>query len=220
VFSFVLAGLLGYILGSLPTAFLLVRWKSRLDVRTAGSGNVGTLNSYQVTGSILVGGAVLAVDAAKGLAAVLLSGLLTDHDFARQACAGASAILGHNFPVWLRFRGGRGLATAAGVVSVFAWPLILVWGVLWSLAYAILREVNPANAAASFVLPLLLVSAPVWLIARVTVAGIPPGEFTSFVALSMIIVLVKHWEPVRAYTGRKRESDSRAQETGRGTHNE
>ncbi len=172
------------------------------------------LNSYQVTGSVAVGVAVLAVDAAKGVAAVLLSRLITGGDFAHQACAGASAILGHNFPFWLRFKGGRGLATAAGVVSVFAWPLVLVWGALWSLAYAILREVNPANAAASLVLPLLLAFAPDWLIARVTAGGIPPGEFTSFVALSMIIVLVKHWEPVRAYAGGKRESGSRAPETG------
>jgi len=220
VYSFVLAGLLGYTLGSLPTAFLLVRWKSKLDVRTAGSGNVGTLNSYQVTGSFVVGGAVLAVDAAKGLAAVLLSGVLIGHDFPREACAGAGAILGHNFPVWLRFRGGRGLATAAGVFLMLSWPLVLVWGLLWSLAYAMLREVNPANAAACVVLPLLLASSPGWLIARITAEGIPPGEFVSFVALSMIIVLVKHWEPVRAYIGGKRESRSRTPETGRGAHHE
>jgi len=173
------------------------------------------LNSYQVTGSVLVGGVVLAVDAGKGAAAVLLARLLAGPDFAHEACAGACAILGHNFPVWLRFRGGRGLATSAGVFSLFAWPLVLVWGALWSVAYAVLGEINPANASASFVLPLLLVAAPDWLIARVTAGGIPPGEFTSFVALSMVVVLVKHWEPVRAYIGGIRESKSRAPGTGK-----
>jgi acyl phosphate:glycerol-3-phosphate acyltransferase len=214
VFSFVLAGLLGYFLGSLPIAFLFVRWKSRLDIRSAGSGNVGTLNSYQVTGSFLVGAVVLALDAAKGIAAVSLSGLLPDHDFAHQACAGAFSILGHNFPVWLRFRGGRGLATAAGVFSMFCWPLVLVWGVLWSGAYLALREVNPANAVASLAVPLLLAMTPGSFLSRFTAGGIPGDEFTIFAAASMFVVLVKHLGPVRAYIGERREARSRRHDTG------
>ena len=214
MFSFVLAGLLGYFLGSLPTAYLLVRWKSRLDIRSAGSGNVGTLNSYQVTGSYLVGGVVLALDAAKGMAAVSLAGVVPGHDFAHQACAGVCAILGHNFPVWLRFRGGRGLATAAGVFSMFCWPLVLVWGVLWGAAYRALREVNPANAAASLALPLLLAATPGSVLSRFTAAGIPGDEFTMCAAVSMLVVLVKHLGPVRAYIGERREAHCRRHTTG------
>jgi glycerol-3-phosphate acyltransferase PlsY len=214
VFSFVLAGLLGYFLGSLPTAFLFVRWKSRLDIRSAGSGNVGTLNSYQVTGSFLVGAAVLALDAAKGIAAVSLSGVLPDHDFAHQACAGVCAILGHNFPVWLRFRGGRGLATAAGVFSMFCWPLVLVWGVLWSGAYMVLREVNPANAVALLLLPMLLAVTPGTLLSRFTSGRVPAEEFTLFAAAAILVVLVKHLGPVRAYIGERREARSRRNDTG------
>lgn len=214
MFSFVLAGLLGYFLGSLPIAFLFVRWKSRLDIRSAGSGNVGTLNSYQVTGSFLVGAAVLALDAAKGIAAVSLSGLLPDHDFAHQACAGVFSILGHNFPVWLRFRGGRGLATAAGVFSMFCWPLVLVWGVLWSGAYLALREVNPANAVASLAVPLLLAVTPGSFLSRFTAGGIPGEEFTIVAAASMFVVLLKHLGPVRAYIGERREARFRRHDKG------
>jgi glycerol-3-phosphate acyltransferase PlsY len=214
VFSFVLAGLLGYLLGSLPTAFLLVRWKSRLDVRTAGSGNVGTLNSYEVTGSFLVGALVLAVDAAKGMAAVALSGALPNHDFAHQACAGVFSLLGHNFPVWLRFRGGRGLATAAGVFSMFCWPLVLVWGILWSGAYLVLRGVNPANAVACLLVPLLPALIPDMIFSRFTANGIGEGEFTLFAAASMLVVLVKHLEPVRAYIVERRGAHSRPHDTG------
>jgi glycerol-3-phosphate acyltransferase PlsY len=199
VFSFVFAGLLGYLLGSIPTAFLFVRWKSRLDIRSAGSGNVGTLNAFTVTGSVVVGASVLVADAAKGVCAVALAGLLPEHDFAQRACAGFFAIAGHNFPVWLRFRGGRGLATAAGVFSVFCWPLIPVWGLLWGGAFALLREVNAANAAASFLLPVLLEAVPAAFLSRFTAGGVPGGEFRIFAALSMIVVLVKLWEPVRAY---------------------
>jgi glycerol-3-phosphate acyltransferase PlsY len=206
VFSFVLAGLLGYLLGSIPAAFLFVHWKSRLDIRSAGSGNVGTLNAYTVTGSILIGASVLAADAAKGVCAVALAGLLPEHDFAHQACAGFFAIAGHNFPVWLRFKGGRGLATAAGVFSMFCWPLILVWGLLWGGAFAVLREVNAANAAASIVLPVLLEAAPGAFLSRFTAEGVPGGGLTLFAAVSMIVVLVKLWEPVRAYIKGKGEN--------------
>ena len=216
MFSFVLAGLLGYFLGSLPTAFLLVRWISRLDIRSAGSGNVGTLNSYQVTGSFFVGAAVLLLDAAKGIGAVSLSGLLPDHDFAHQACAGVFSILGHNFPVWLRFRGGRGLATAAGVFSMFCWPLVLVWGLLWSGAYLVIREVNPANAAACLAVLLILAVTPGDVVSRFTAGGIPAVEFTMFAAASMLVVLVKHLGPVRAYIGKRREAQSRGHDTGGG----
>lgn len=216
MFSFVLAGLLGYFLGSLPTAFLFVRWKSRLDIRSAGSGNVGTLNSYQVTGSFLVGAAVLALDAAKGIGAVSLSGLLPDHDFAHQAFAGVFSILGHNFPVWLRFRGGRGLATAAGVFSMFCWPLVFVWGLFWSGAYLVLREVNPANAVASLLLPLLLAVIPGFFLSRFTAGGIPGEEFTVFAAASMFVVLVKHLAPVRAYIEERRRARFRRHDTGGG----
>ena len=216
MFSFVLAGLLGYFLGSLPTAFLLVRWKSRLDIRSAGSGNVGTLNSYQVTGSFLVGAAVLALDAAKGIAAVSVSGLLPDHDFAHQACAGVCSILGHNFPVWLRFRGGRGLATAAGVFSMFCWPLVPVWCLLWGGAYLVLREVNPANAVASLILPFLLAVTPGSFLSRFTAGGIRGEDFTFFAAASMLLVLMKHLEPVRAYIRERREARFRRHEPGGG----
>ncbi len=117
VFPLLLGGLLGYLLGSIPTAFLLVRWKSRVDIRTSGSGNVGTLNSYQVSGSKVVGFIVLVADFLKGFFAVWGTTALLGSSFEATATAGVGSVLGHNFPFWLRFHGGRGLATAAGVMS-------------------------------------------------------------------------------------------------------
>jgi glycerol-3-phosphate acyltransferase PlsY len=209
VFSFVLAGLLGYVLGSVPSAYLLVRWKSRLDVRYTGSGNVGALNSYQVTGSFLIGAAVLFVDAAKGIAAVSLSGLLAGNDFPHGACAGLLSIIGHNFPVWLRFRGGRGLATAAGAITVFCWPVLPAWGVLWAAAYALLRSVNTASAVASVLLPLVLALIPGGILTPFLSAGTGEGEFALYFAASMIVVLVKLVEPVRTYISQRRQSPAR-----------
>ena len=214
MFSYVAAGLLGYLLGSLPTAFLLVRWKSHLDVRSAGSGNVGTLNSYQVTGSLFVGAAVLAVDAAKGIAAVALAWALPEHSFACQACAGFCAVLGHNFPAWLRFRGGRGLATAAGVMVMFCPVLVIVWGALWACAFLLLREVNAANAAASVLIPLIVAVTPGGLLSRWTSHGIQGGELALYSTASMLLVLLKLCEPVRAYIRERRAPPGRPHDKG------
>ncbi len=215
MFSFAIAGVLGYLLGSLPTAFLLVHWKSSLDIRSTGSGNVGTLNSYQVTGSFVVGACVLLLDAAKGIAAVSIAWALPDHDFARQACAGVFAVIGHNFPVWLRFRGGRGLATAAGVFAMFCWPLILLWGALWGVAYIFLGEVNPANAAASIIMPVIALAVP-GALSSFAAPGIRGGDLAGAAALAMLVVLVKLVEPVLAYIKEKRAASDRTDQ-GSGT---
>ena len=117
VLPLIVAGVVGYLLGSFPTAYLMVRLKSRVDIRKAGSGNVGTLNSFMVTKSKGVGVVVLLLDLLKGVAAVTIAPLFGASDpFLAQTVAGAAAVAGHNFPVWLGGKGGRGLATGAGVM--------------------------------------------------------------------------------------------------------
>jgi acyl phosphate:glycerol-3-phosphate acyltransferase len=107
--------LLGYLLGSIPFAFLLSR-RTGIDIRHAGSGNLGAANVLRTSG---VGAAVgvLLLDVAKGAGTVLLAHRLTGGD-ATPAAAGLAAVVGHVYPVWLRFRGGKGVATACGVFSV------------------------------------------------------------------------------------------------------
>ncbi len=107
--------LFGYALGSVPFAFLVAR-RAGIDVRVAGSGNVGAANVLRTTGAPL-GVVVMALDIAKGAAAVLLTHLASG-TIASTAAAGAAAIVGHVYPVWLRFHGGKGVAVAAGVFAV------------------------------------------------------------------------------------------------------
>ena len=204
MFSFVLAGLSGYILGSFPTAFLFVRWKTHLDIRGAGSGNVGMLNSYLVTRSFPVAAAVLALDAAKGIGAVLLARAIGGDDFASGATGGACAIVGHNFPVWLAFRGGRGLATAAGVFALLAWPVVPLWGGIWLAGKMLLGDVNVANAAASLVTLLLAETLPGGALAIAGGGAVPAVEFRLFALAAFATVIVKHVAPVRAYILRRR----------------
>jgi glycerol-3-phosphate acyltransferase PlsY len=109
--------LIGYAMGSMPFAFLVAR-RAGIDVRVAGSGNVGAANVLRTTGTPL-GVAVMTLDIAKGAAAVFLT-YLGAGTVASMAAAGAAAIVGHIYPVWLRFHGGKGVAVAAGAFAVLA----------------------------------------------------------------------------------------------------
>src|SRR5215212_4923501 len=114
--------LLGYLAGSVPFAFLLAR-RAGIDVRVAGSGNVGAANVLRTTGAWR-GVTVMALDAAKGAAAVSVV-YLAAGGASVAALTGAAAIVGHIYPVWLRFRGGKGVAVAAGVFSVLTpWAML------------------------------------------------------------------------------------------------
>ncbi|MDE3156706.1 MAG: glycerol-3-phosphate 1-O-acyltransferase PlsY [Acidobacteriota bacterium] len=142
----VLLVLTGYLLGSIPFAFLLGRAGGR-DLRREGSGNLGAANVFRTRGPSRAL-AVLALDVSKGAAAVLLASRFTGAD-AAPAAAGVAAVLGHIYPVWLRFRGGKGVATACGVFSVLApvavVPAVLVFGTtLWFSRYVSLGSVLAA----------------------------------------------------------------------------
>jgi glycerol-3-phosphate acyltransferase PlsY len=107
---------LGYLVGSIPFAWLVGRLATGVDVRRAGSGNVGAANVLR-TGGVAVAVCVLLLDMAKGAASVLWATRLTAGE-SGPALAGLAAVVGHIYPVWLQFRGGKGVATAAGVFSV------------------------------------------------------------------------------------------------------
>jgi len=203
VFLLLSGGLPGYLLGSIPTAFLLVRWRTKADIRNSGSGNVGTLNSYQVTGSRIIGLVVLVADILKGFIAVWGASLLSGGVYEVIAGAGVGAVLGHNFPVWLRFKGGRGLATAAGVFMFFSPAVVAAWGVFWFTGFLPLREVNIANAIATLALLVLLWVLPDAIIAGMTlVPGLAAG-FRLFGSCILAVVLIGHVRPIIAFAERR-----------------
>ena len=115
----------GYLLGSIPTAYLLGRLKEGIDIRTVGSHNMGAMNSFYRLG-FMYGVIVLLVDMGKGAAAVGLARLLGAPNLV-EMLAGAMAVVGHNWPVWLKFRGGKGGATVIGVIG-FLMPWIFLIG--------------------------------------------------------------------------------------------
>ncbi len=122
-----------YLLGSLPTAYLIVRWARGRDLRALESGSVGALNAFRATGAGWIGWSVLAADVLKGVLAVALAG--PGSTTLLQSLLAAAAVAGHNWPIWLHGRGGKGLATAAGALTVVTPIAVPVWGVLWGLGY-------------------------------------------------------------------------------------
>ncbi len=144
--------LLGYLFGSIPFGLLLTRAAGLPDIRTIGSGNIGATNVLR-TGNKGLAAATLLLDAAKGAAPVLLAGFLSGRDAA--LWAGLGAVLGHLFPVWLRFKGGKGVATSYGVLFAVAWPVGLAAGAAWLIAAAALRRSSLAGLISFALAPFL-----------------------------------------------------------------
>src|SRR2546430_1372825 len=125
---FAAAALFGYLCGSVPFGLLLTRLAGTADIRTLGSGNIGATNVLR-TGRKGLAAATLVGDALKGTAAVLVVAHFLSREFA--VAAAASAFLGHIFPVWLAFKGGKGVATYIGVLLALAWPAAIAFGLMW-----------------------------------------------------------------------------------------
>ncbi|MEN3340577.1 MAG: acyl phosphate:glycerol-3-phosphate acyltransferase [Acidobacteriota bacterium] len=170
-----LSVLIGYLAGSVPFAFLLAR-RAGVDVRVAGSGNVGTANVLRTAGARR-GAVVLILDVGKGAGAVLLAYAVAG-GAPVAALTGAAAIVGHIYPVWLRFHGGKGVAVAAGVFSVLAPAATAVSGALFLIIVWATRYVSLASVAATLALPPVawLAGAP----ARVVIVAAGTGTLILF----------------------------------------
>lgn len=144
-----------YLLGSIPFGLLIARWVAGVDLRKAGSGNIGATNVTRVLGKTW-GSVVLLLDAAKGaIPAGLfasLFGLPAEHQMTASVLAGICAVLGHMFSPWLKFRGGKGVATATGVVMVLApWGFVAAFAVFVALfAWTRVVSIGSIGAAATF----------------------------------------------------------------------
>ena len=145
-----------YLLGSIPFAYLAVRLRKGVDIRTVGSGNVGATNAGRVLGRGWAV-AIYALDAAKGAGAVLLGRALAPGPSVEAGC-GLLAIAGHVAPVWLGFRGGKGVATATGVFLALAPLAFVIAGATWLLVAAATRMVSLASIALALALPIAVIA--------------------------------------------------------------
>src|SRR5256714_12347736 len=147
------AAAFGYLCGSIPFGVILTRLAGAPDVRAIGSGNIGATNVLR-TGRKGLAAATLVCDTLKGTAAVLVTYHLFGPDLA--ILAGIGAFLGHVFPIWLKFKGGKGVATYIGVLLALAWPAALAFGAIWILVAALTRYSSLAALIASAATPAIL----------------------------------------------------------------
>jgi len=144
-----------YLLGSIPFGLLLAKLLGGADVRRAGSGNIGATNVARVAGPV-AGMLTLILDAGKGAAAVLLAGRLSNESATWMMIAAFAALVGHCFPVWLKFKGGKGVATAAGVFVMLCPPAFLGAVILFALIVLLWRYVSLGSISAAAAMPLLI----------------------------------------------------------------
>lgn len=149
----VAAILIGYLFGSIPFGVLLTRSAGAGDLRTIGSGNIGATNVLR-TGRKGLAAATLLLDALKGAAAIfLVRAMFASAEIQLDALAAMGALLGHLLPVWLRFRGGKGVATFLGIVAALSWPVGLAAAGVWLLVLALFRYSSLAGVAMALSAP-------------------------------------------------------------------
>jgi glycerol-3-phosphate acyltransferase PlsY len=195
-----IAAIAGYLLGSIPFGLLITRAAGLGDIRAIGSGNIGATNVLR-TGRRGLAAATLVLDAGKGALAVLLARYFWGEEAAM--AAGIAAFLGHCFPVWLGFRGGKGVAVFIGVLLGWSWPVGLIFCAVWLIiAFAQRLSSLAALTAAA--------TAPIFAYA---VSGIPLAAAAAFLS---IILFIKHatnirrlWSGTEPRIGAKPASEAR-----------
>jgi glycerol-3-phosphate acyltransferase PlsY len=171
---------IGYLLGSIPFGLLLTRLAGLGDVRKIGSGSIGATNVLR-TGNKAVAALTLLLDVAKGIAAPLIGALWGPLPMIG---AGAAVAVGHMFPVWLGFRGGKGIATALGVLIALAWPVALVGGLIWLAVAILFRYSSLASLVAT--------------VAAAACAGfMVDGRRAALTAGIAVLIIARHRENIR-----------------------
>lgn len=140
----------GYLLGSIPFGLILTRLAGKGDVRKVGSGNIGATNVLRAGGKGLAA-ATLIFDALKATAAVMIARRLWPGS---EPYAAAGALMGHLYPVWLKFRGGKGVATYLGVLIALLWPIAVIFAVVWIAALLLIRISSVAGMLAAISAPI------------------------------------------------------------------
>lgn len=193
-----LIAILSYLIGSIPFAYILIKIYAKKDLRTIGSGNIGAMNSFETTGKKWIGIVVFFLDMLKGLASVVITYILTDNDFYSVNISALMAVIGHNYSIFLKFKGGRGLSTAVGVAAL-TFPLaVVLWGLFWLFGIFILRkDLFIANTIASIGAPLVYFFLPEKLITSTSFLAIPVLLYIKlFVIMVCIIILLAHIKPL------------------------
>ncbi len=194
---YLLAAAAGYLLGSIPFGLVLTRAAGLGDIRRLGSGNIGATNVLR-TGSKALAAATLLLDGGKGAVAVLA---LAPWDAGLGLIAGFAAVIGHNFPVWLRFRGGKGVATTLGVLLAVAWPVGLLACLTWLAVAAVFRYSSLAALVAIMAAPF-------------TMQWLADGSGIGLAAALAVLAIVRHQANIRRLIKREESKIGEKEKAG------
>lgn len=176
--SFLWAVVLSYVIGSIPNGLLIGKWMKGIDIRQFGSKNIGATNAYRVLGP-WPAFCVFITDLAKGVAGVYIGSFLVGTPLAMIA-GGIAAIAGHNWSMFLKFKGGRGVATGLGVIAVIAPKVTIIVFIVWALIVYFTRYVSLGSIVAAALVPFLM-----WAFGE-------QQEFLYFGIVAAVFVIVRH----------------------------
>ena len=197
--SLLLIAAAGYVIGTFPTAYVLLRISGGGDITKTGSGNVGARNIYEVSGKKWLGVTTMAIDALKGALVVYATGLLFGDWFAAKAFAAVGAVVGHNYNVFLKGKGGRGLATALGVGLAMNPLMVITWGLMYLIGYYVFkRDIAVGSMAGTIATAVMAYSLPDLALDVSTIVPYQEiGEIRLFVVAMMAPVFMKFLNPLR-----------------------
>jgi glycerol-3-phosphate acyltransferase PlsY len=197
--EYLFSSLIGYLFGSLPSAYLLVKKASGVDITKEGSGNVGAYNSLEVTKSKFIGISVFLLDFLKGVGSVLIPILIFHNEFIYPALSLMFAVFSHCFNPWLQFKGGRGLATAAGGAAIIFPFLLVIWCILWVIFYVMRKDIILANINAT-IFSLFVVFGTSKIANKY--AYPQPEDISTLIMVSsaiLILITIKHIDPLKEF---------------------
>jgi glycerol-3-phosphate acyltransferase PlsY len=194
--DYFISSLLGYLFGSIPTAYIVLKKAKGIDVTKSGTGNVGAMNSYEVSGSKMLGILVFVVDFLKGVIPVLIILQLFGYKFSFAGLTLVFSIFAHCFNPWLNFKGGRGLATAAGGSLVLAPLLLIIWIIIWLVFYLIKKDILIANIFATILTLVTVMIGNNFYIEYSIITDKNVNELVMLSSVTLILVFIKHIGPL------------------------
>lgn len=209
--SYILICAVFYLIGSFPTAYLLVKVKYGKNISNEGTGNIGAMNTFDVTHSKADGIIVLLTDLLKGYLPVFWYIKYSGFDPGMILIPALLLLAGHNYSVWMKFRGGRGLSTGSGILLAVNFLLVIIWLILYFVFNKLSKNVHIASSAALIILPMTLIifQETVYQFTNPALrnTGNDLNFLFSFCSAVSIIILLRHIEPVLTYLQNKKTNN-------------
>lgn len=199
-----------YLIGSIPTAYILVKLKYKRQLTEEGSGNIGARNTYDVTKSKFDGIAVMILDYLKGLLPSVWFLYYSGMPAEQILFPAVLLVAGHNFSIWLKFKGGRGLATAAGIMTVIIYMLIVVWFASYFIFNSFIKNVHVSTVIAILILPLTVLTFGKTIVGfsnhQIQALPDPLTFLLIFCSAICFVILLKHISPLIDLYKKRREN--------------